>query len=96
MAIVSRAPAGPFGRIHQEMMMNKMTKLALAVATTAALGAAATLSYAKGGISLNGLLLSGIALQTLELNQPLITAVVLPSGETVDLRQQATAQAVRK
>jgi hypothetical protein len=76
-------------------MMNKVTKLALAVATTAVLGAAAT-SYAFDGISLNGPLLSGIALQTLALNQPLITAVVLPSGETVDLRQQATAQAVRK
>lgn len=76
--------------------MNKMTKLALAVATTAALGAATTSSYAAPGFSLNGPLLSGIALQTLELNQPLITAVVLPSGETVDLRQQATAQAVRK
>ena len=69
--------------------MNKMTKLALAVATTAALSAAAT-SSAYAGMQMQGPLRSGIALQSLESNQPLITAVALPSGETVDLRRQAT------
>jgi hypothetical protein len=70
-------------------MMNRMTKLALAVATTAALGAAAT-SSASAGSEMQGPLRSGIALQSLKSNQPLITAVALPSGETVDLRRQAT------
>ena len=69
--------------------MNKVTKLTLAVATTAALGAAVT-SSAYAGMQMQGPLRSGIALQSRKSNQPPITAVALPSGETVDLRQQAT------
>ena len=69
--------------------MNRMNKLALAAAATAALGAAAT-STAYAGSSLNGPQLTGVALQSLESNQPVVTAVTLPSGDTVDLRQQAT------
>lgn len=69
--------------------MKNMNKLALAVVTTAALGAAAT-SSAYAGMELQGPLLSGIALQSLESNRPIITAIVLPSGETVNLRQQTT------
>ena len=68
--------------------MNRMNKLALAAAATAALGAAAT-STAYAGSNMNGPQLTGIALQSLESNQPVVTAVTLPSGDTVDLRQQA-------
>jgi hypothetical protein len=72
-----------------EMMMNRMTNLTLAVATTVALGAEAT-SSAYAGSEMQGPLRSGIALQSFESKQPLITAVALPCGETVDLRRQAT------
>jgi hypothetical protein len=66
--------------------MNKMQKLALAAATTAALGAAAN-SSAFAGSSLNGPQLTGIALQSAQSNQPAVIAVTLPSGATVDRRQ---------
>jgi hypothetical protein len=66
-----------------------MNKLALAAAA-AALGAAAT-STAYAGSSLQGPLLTGIALQSLEDNQPVVTAVTLPSGETLDLRRDRAA-----
>ena len=69
--------------------MNTLNKLALAAATTAALGAAAT-SSAYAGSNLNGPQLTGIALQSIEANQPVVTAVTLPSGATVDLRPQPT------
>ena len=62
-----------------------MNKLALATVATAALAAAAT-SPAYAGSSLNGPQLTGIALQSLTSNQPVVIAVTLPSGETVDLR----------
>ena len=75
--------------------MNKLNKLALAVATTAALGAAVT-SSTYAGVTLQGPLRSGIALQSLESNQPIVTVVTLPSGESVDLRQQGPTQAIRK
>src|SRR5262245_48989663 len=65
-------------------VMNKMTIRALVVTTTAALGFVAA-STAYAGSQLQGPLLSGIALRSLEFNRPLITAVVLPSGETVNL-----------
>lgn len=68
--------------------MHPLNKLALAVATTAALGAAAT-STAYAGSQINGPQLTGIALQSLESNQPVVTAVTLPSGAAVDLRHQA-------
>ena len=68
--------------------MNALNKLALAAATTAALGAAAT-STAYAGSQLNGPQLTGIALQSIESKQPVVIAVTLPSGEIVDLRQQA-------
>ena len=67
-----------------------MNKLALATAATAVLCAAAT-SPAYAGIALNGPQLTGIALQSLASNQPVVTAVTLPSGETVDPRQEAGA-----
>ena len=67
--------------------MNRMNKLAFAVAA-AALGAAAT-STAYAGSNIQGPQLTGIALQALEAHQPVVTAVTLPSGDTVDLRQQA-------
>ena len=57
-------------------------------AEAAALGAAVT-SPAYGGSSLNGPQLTGIALQSLASNQPVVIAVTLPSSETVDLRPQA-------
>jgi hypothetical protein len=76
-------------------MMNKLNKLTLAVATTAALGAAAP-SSVYAGMTLQGPLRSGIALQSLESNQPIVTVVTLPSGESVDLRQQGPTQAIRK
>ena len=66
-----------------------MNKLARAAVATAALGAAVT-SPAYAGSSLNGPQLTGIALQSLASNQPVVMAVTLPSGETVNLRQQAT------
>jgi hypothetical protein len=69
--------------------MNTMHKLTLAVAATAALGAAAA-STAYAGSNLNGPQLTGVALQSLEASQPVVTAVGLPSGETVDLHQQTT------
>jgi hypothetical protein len=65
--------------------MNPLNKLALAAATTAAL--AATTAY--GGMTQQGPQLTGIALQSLESNPPAITAVTLPTGETVDLRSPA-------
>jgi hypothetical protein len=71
------------------MMMNKMNRPALAIATAAVLGAAGT-SPGYAGESQQGPLLSGIVLRSLEPHQPLITAIVLPSGETVNLRQQTT------
>jgi hypothetical protein len=69
--------------------MNKVNKLVLAAAATAALGAAAA-STAYAGSSLNGPQLTGVALQSLEASQPVVMAVSLPSGETVDLRERAT------
>jgi len=45
---------------------------------------------------LQGPLRSGIALQSLESNRPVVTVVTLPSGETFDLRQQGPTQPVRK
>src|SRR5947208_16590674 len=62
-----------------------MNKLALATAATAVLCAGAP-SPAYAGSNLNGPQLTGIALQSLASNQPVVTAVTLPSGETVDLR----------
>ena len=38
---------------------------------------------------MHGPQLTGIALQSLESHQPVVTTVTLPSGDTVDLRQQA-------
>jgi hypothetical protein len=73
-------------REAQETSMNKMQKLALAAATTAALGAAAT-SAAYAGSNLQGPQLTGIALQSLQSSHPAVIAVTLPSGATVDLRQ---------
>jgi hypothetical protein len=82
------------------MTMNKVNKLALAVATIAALGAvAASSAYARvtsNGRSLQGTLRSGIALQSLESNRPVVTVVTLSSGETFDLRQQDPTQPARK
>jgi hypothetical protein len=69
--------------------MNGLNKLVLAAAATAALGAA-TASTAYAGSQINGPQLTGVALQSMEANQQVVMAVSLPSGETVDLREQAT------
>jgi hypothetical protein len=71
-----------------------MNKLALAAVATAALGAAAT-SPANARVSGNGPQLTGIAQQSLELSHPVVTAVSLPSGETVDLREVGDASSRR-
>jgi hypothetical protein len=65
--------------------MNGMNKLVLAAAATAALGAAAA-STAYAGSNMNGPQLTGVALQSLASNQPVVIAVTLPSGDTVALR----------
>jgi hypothetical protein len=68
-----------------------MNKFALAAVATAALGAAAAspaYSFVPGSQS-QGPQLTGIALQSFEASQPVVTTVTLPSGETVDLRPQA-------
>jgi hypothetical protein len=71
-----------------------MNKFALAAVATAALGAAAT-SPAYARITANGPQLTGIALQSVEINHSVVTAVTLPSGETVDLRQVEGASSRR-
>jgi hypothetical protein len=63
-----------------------MNKLAFAAVATAALGAAAT-SPTYAGSNMQGPQLTGIALQSFEASQPVVIAVTLPSGETVDLGQ---------
>ena len=71
-----------------------MNKFALAAVATAALGAAAT-SPAYARITANGPQLTGIALQSFEANQPVVIAVTLPFGETVDLRKVERASSRR-
>jgi hypothetical protein len=63
--------------------MNTMSMLTLAVTATAALGAAAT-STAYAGRNLNGPRLTGSALESLESHRPVVSAVGLPSGDTVE------------
>jgi hypothetical protein len=60
--------------------MNNVNRLALAAAAAAALGAAATPS-AYAGSNLQGPRLTGIALETLEAGELVVTAVRLPSGD---------------
>jgi hypothetical protein len=67
--------------------MNPISKLALTVATTAALGAATTPAFA--GSNLQGPELTGIALPAIEASQPAVTTVTLPTGEAVDLHPQS-------
>jgi hypothetical protein len=67
-----------------------MNRFALAAVATAALGAVAS-SPAYARISTNGPQLTGIVLQSLASNQPEVTAVTLPSGETVELRHPSGA-----
>jgi hypothetical protein len=69
--------------------MNTFNKLALTVATTAALGAAAT-SSAYAGSSIQGPQLTGIRLPSIEANQPAVTAVTLPSGAMIAPRPRVT------
>ena len=71
-----------------------MNKLALAAVATAALGAAVT-SPAYARVTGNGPQLTGIALQSVKINQPVVTAVTLPCGETVNLRQVGDASSRR-
>jgi hypothetical protein len=68
--------------------MNRMHKLAVAAAATAVVGAAAT-STAYAGSNLQGPQLTGIALQSLDASQSVVTTVSLPTGEAVKLRKQA-------
>ena len=65
-----------------------MEKLALAAATIVACAAAAAATCA--GETMQGPQLIGIALQSIQSNQPVVTTVTLRSGETVVLRPQAT------
>jgi len=65
-----------------------MNKLTLATAVTALAVAAASIAHA--GVTLQGPQLTGIALQSLEPNQPAVIAVTLASGETIGLRRKAT------
>jgi hypothetical protein len=67
--------------------MNRMHKLAIAAAATTAV-AAATTSTAYAGSNIQGPQLTGVALHAVESRAPVVTAVTLPSGETVKLRQQ--------
>jgi hypothetical protein len=60
--------------------VNSVNRLVLAATATAALGAAAT-PAAYAGSNVNGPQLSGIALQSLETSQPVVTTVRLPSGD---------------
>ena len=70
-----------------------MNKLAVAAAATALGAAASTAAYA--GSNLNGPLLTGIALQSVTHNQPVVTALTLPSGESFDLPQVGDASSAR-
>ena len=65
-----------------------MNKLARAAAAAAALGAAAV-STAHAGVSLQGPHLTGIAPKSLASDPPVVTAVTLRSGETIDLASAA-------
>ena len=77
-----------------------MRKFVLAIAMAAALGgaglgttAAHPLDDERGGCedwgcgTTNGTKLTGIALPSVASRQPVVTAVKLPSGETIDLRR---------
>jgi hypothetical protein len=72
-----------------------MTRLVLAAATVVALSSAASTSDARPlggggcpywGCNENGTRLTGIARPALEAKRPVVNAVTLPSGETVDRR----------
>ena len=80
-------PVNELADIIEEITMNK---LALAAVATAALGAAAA-SHAYARVTANGPKLTRIALHSVKINQPVVTAVTLPSGETVDLRHPSGA-----
>ena len=62
-----------------------MNRLALAAAIVVAVTSSAFAEY-----PLQGPQLTGIALQSIQSNRLVVTTMTLPSGETVDLRQQAT------
>ena len=66
-----------------------MNKFGLVAAAVATLGAVAT-STAYAGMNLQGPQLTGIALESIQSNQPAVTTVTLRSGERVVLRPQAT------
>ena len=66
-----------------------MNKFGLVATAAAMLGAGMT-STAFADIPLQGPQLTGIALQSMQINQPVVTTVTLRSGETVVLRPQAT------
>lgn len=63
-----------------------MKKLAFASATAGALAAAA-MSSAFAGMSMQGPQLTGVTLQSPASDQPAIVAVMLPSGNTIDLHK---------
>jgi hypothetical protein len=65
-----------------------MNKLALSAVAVVALGTAVT-STAHARITANGPQLTGIALQSVDNNQPVVAAMTLPSSEAVNLRPQA-------
>jgi hypothetical protein len=72
-----------------------MTRLVLAAATVVALSSAASTAHArplgaagcpKFACGSNGTQITGIARPALDAKRPVINAVTLPSGETIDLR----------
>jgi len=61
----------------------RVKKLALATVAAAALAAASTAGAVQ---TANGPQRTGLALPTVKAQQPIVNAVTLPSGETIDLR----------
>lgn len=68
-----------------------MNKLVLTAIATAVLGVGATWC-AYAGMTMQGPQLTGVTLQSLEANQPVVTEVTLPSGETIDLSARQMAR----
>ena len=60
--------------------------LAAAAAGAAAAAASAATNCDDGPCPKNGRQITGIALPTVTFQQPIVNAVTLPSGETIDLR----------
>jgi hypothetical protein len=68
--------------------MNAISKLTFTAAVTGSIGVSVT-TAAYAGSQLNGPQRTGMALQSLEASQPVVTAVRLPSGQTIDFSRHA-------